>query len=502
MTDNNKTETVVKDQQNTVHTITENIATISKTTINNIIHNINNITNNIIHPNSEIKSIPNPSNNPLITEINELLSDQESIKKRLITPLNNDFFELEVSISENIIQTQYPIKFLIKIPVNYPKEKPELFCITKFSYPHIFDGRDLLDDVIKMPWNSKIFLIEEIINKIPRFIIHFNTSLEDGYLLVVGKYIKDHLYEKKLINKMPVFSSKIKQKEARTFKSVLKPKLLTISDLSICLYEIVPKNQEYYKLSFHANLSDLATFKRNTQENLITLTFKNINDQNKTFDIVIKTEDTEEIRSILLEKMELFGKEYNISKKDIKRKMGKLPSIDIEKTEKKIMDLEKNIEIEKNELTSNQINQLMNLYQTAIEYYSAVNNPRYAEITQKIQNLLNSKQLKEFMEKPPEEKKERSNKKKTSKKEAVEKVEETPTPMAITMSKGAGDLDALDVGLNDEEEEEEEEEEENNDENKKDEKTDVKNDEEKKENDNGNKEEIKTKGDNENLNKE
>ena len=200
--------------------------------------------------------------------------------------------------------------------------------------------------------------------------------------------------------------------------------------------------------------------------------------------------------------MELFGKEYNISKKDIKRKMGKLPSIDIEKTEKKIMDLEKNIEIEKNELTSNQINQLMNLYQTAIEYYSAVNNPRYAEITQKIQNLLNSKQLKEFMEKPPEEKKERSNKKKTSKKEAVEKVEETPTPMAITMSKGAGDLDALDVGLNDEEEEEEEEEEENNDENKKDEKTDVKNDEEKKENDNGNKEEIKTKGDNENLNKE
>ena len=57
------------------------------------------------------------------------------------------YIELELLIPESLTQIQYPIKFLLKITMNFPKEEPELYCITKFSYPHIYDGRNLLNAV-------------------------------------------------------------------------------------------------------------------------------------------------------------------------------------------------------------------------------------------------------------------------------------------------------------------------------------------------------------------
>ena len=46
--------------------------------------------------------------------------------------------------------------------------------------------------------------------------------------------------------------------------------------------------------------------------------------------------------------MELFGKEYNVNKKIIKKRMGKLPCTDIEKVEKQIQSIEKEFKENKN----------------------------------------------------------------------------------------------------------------------------------------------------------
>ena len=136
----------------------------------------------------KLSNIMNDNQNSfLMKEINEVLEDQEEIKKKLLNK-NKDYIELEISIPESLTQISFPIKFLLKIPNEFPKEEPELYCITKFCYPHIFDGRNLIDEVIKTKWINNKFNLDTIINRIPKFIIEFNSSLEDGYLLLVGKY--------------------------------------------------------------------------------------------------------------------------------------------------------------------------------------------------------------------------------------------------------------------------------------------------------------------------
>ena len=160
------------------------------------------------NPNQNISFIPNPNNNLVIKEVNELLMDQDQIKRK-VSNYNKDFIELELSIPESLTQSQYPIKFLLKISMEFPKDDPELYCITKFSYPHIYDGRDLLYDVLKKKWQRNTHSLDVIINRIPRFIIEFNNSLEDGYLLLVGKYMIDHLYSLDKVKELPIFHQNV-----------------------------------------------------------------------------------------------------------------------------------------------------------------------------------------------------------------------------------------------------------------------------------------------------
>ena len=159
--------------------------------------------------------IPNINNNLIIQEVNELLMDQEQIIKK-VTNCNKEYIELELSIPETLTQGKYPIIFLLKITMMYPKEEPELYCITKFSYPHVYDGRNLLKDVLKSNWNSEIHNLDIVINRIPKFIIEFNNSLEEGYLLLVGKYTINHVYPFNRIKDFPIFHQNVnKMRESR-----------------------------------------------------------------------------------------------------------------------------------------------------------------------------------------------------------------------------------------------------------------------------------------------
>ena len=66
--------------------------------------------NNIDNLKSEIQ------NNLLFQELSEIMTDQEEIKKKIVNK-NNEFIELELTISESLTQTAYPIKFLLKISI-------------------------------------------------------------------------------------------------------------------------------------------------------------------------------------------------------------------------------------------------------------------------------------------------------------------------------------------------------------------------------------------------
>ena len=186
--------------------------------------------------------------------------------------------------------------------------------------------------------------------------------------------------------------------------------------------------------------------------------------------------------------MELFGKEYNVSQKVIKKRMGKLPCSNIEHVEKQIEKMEKEFNDNKN-INMDLIHKLNTLYQTAVEYYSAINSPQFQFYTEKIKNLMGMPKINELIDKTKEEEKNNSlknenniqNKENTNEKEEKiittglnkiksklsslsgkkDKKEKEPkkvTKPKVSLSNEDEDGGTLDVGSDDEEDEEEEDE--------------------------------------------
>ncbi|CEL92820.1 unnamed protein product [Vitrella brassicaformis CCMP3155] len=60
------------------------------------------------------------------------------------------------------------ISFTIMASPTFPADPPHLFCQTRFCFPSLVDGRDLIFDVMPAPWGSVSF--DQIIRALPSFI--------------------------------------------------------------------------------------------------------------------------------------------------------------------------------------------------------------------------------------------------------------------------------------------------------------------------------------------
>ena len=305
-----------------------------------------------------------PPIDPILAEIQELLTDQDMIQKKLIEQ-NDDNYILELIFPGGITLKNYDIKFLLIISKEYPKKEPELYCITIFSHPHLCDGRNLLNNIINTNWNNKKYPLDFIINKIPRFIIKCDDYINNKNL-ILGKYVLDNIYQIEFLKNLPIFFHLIPEIN----------KIITISDISLCLFDIID-NFKFCKLNFFLNIKDIINIELKEKNNLIIIKY-NINEKENKINIL--TQNYETINALLKEKMKFYEK-----------KIGKLPDIDINKLEKEIEKKEK--EINNNTMNVEECLILMNLYQEAVEYYSAINNPKFRDMTIKIHKLLESTNL-------------------------------------------------------------------------------------------------------------
>ena len=324
-------------------------------------------------PKKEIKIKEDPkttkyyinTNNKIMNEIQELLTDQDIIKKKLIEE-NNEYYVLELLFPEEITQKNMEIKFLLMVNKEHPHKEPQLYCITVFCHPHLCDGRNLLKNVINCEWEKTKIPLETIVNKIPRFIIKYNEYKYDES--IVGNYVLGQYYKITFLKSLPIYFYLISNEN----------KILTISDISLCEYEI-DNNMGYCKLSFFIDIKYITEVKSKKNKNIIIIKYKNPLNNKKT-QIEINTSDYETIKAILDGKIKIYQK-----------KSGKLPDIDINKVEKEIEEKEK--EIKGNNINIEKSLYLMSLYQKAVEYYSAVNNQKFIDITHKIHQLLINTQL-------------------------------------------------------------------------------------------------------------
>ena len=305
------------------------------------------------------------TSNTLMNEIQELLTDQEIISKKLIEE-NKDEYTLELIFPEEITLKDIKIKFLLVVSKDYPNKEPEIYCLTVFSHPHLCDGRNLINNIINGDWNKKKLPLETLINKIPNFIIKQNELIKEDNSINIGKYTLKKIYKINFIKELPIF-----------FHLILNiNQILTISDISLCFYDLDKNNVGSCILSSYIDIKDIIEIISKPDKSMITIKYKN----KKTKSIDIITPSYEVIQGILNEKMKIYQK-----------KIGKLPDIDIVKVEQEIEIKEK--ELNKEESNIDKVMNLMSLYQKAVEYYSAINDQKFGIFTSKIQKLLENSQL-------------------------------------------------------------------------------------------------------------
>ena len=312
------------------------------------------------------------SKDPLYNEIQEILIDQEMIKKKLLEQ-NEISYNLELIFPGELILKKFNVNFLLIIPKKYPKQEPELYCLTVFSHPHLSDGRNLINDIFNNEWTYDNIPIDVIINRIPKFIIKCSEYINKS--LNIGKYLLNHLYPINLLKDLPIFFHLIPENN----------NIITIGDISLCIYELEKENNfKYCKLLSFINIKDIIEVQTKQKSNLIIIKYKY---EKTTKKMNINSQNYNTIEDILKEKMKIY-----------KKKIGKLPDIDIIYLEKEIAEKEKELlNKEKDEqniyMYKEKCLRLMDLYQQSIEYYSAVNNPKFMDINIKIHKLIESTKL-------------------------------------------------------------------------------------------------------------
>lgn len=356
----------------------------------------------------------------------KVVTESKSEIKRTVKKISKDEYQIDITIPTTLTKNALDIELRMLIQKNYPFNPPKLFFITKFIFPHLADCRDVIEDVIGTIWQTQ-YRIEEIIEKIPKFIIEYSSSLEEGYLILAGNFYLGEKYDLSFIESLPVYTKRIKERELVNNKPCDINKVLMISDLYFCLFEVDKKNKNIGILTFWSNIKALITIRRIVKDNICIFVWRNKLEKKKLQEIKIIVQQGEELVNLILGKMECFGINYNISQRSLEPKEGKVPNCDIDMVEKQIEEIEK--QVEGNDKPSLEIVQfLMMLYEKAVEYYSAINNPRYEHFTQKIQNCLKSQAMIDFINKEPEQKKEEKTTndiKEEPKKEEIK--EEEPT---------------------------------------------------------------------------
>jgi len=169
-----------------------------------------------------------------------------------------------------------------------------------------------------------------------------------------------------------------------------------ISDMFVCLFELIEGGmwtKPSLTLVFWTNLRALFTIRKNLVGNKMKFFWKQRH-KKSNYTMELEFDNTQEVVELILDKMEKFGINYKISKQNMGPKTGELPKIDIENVENAISDMEKKIG---NNIEQAEVEYLMDLYQKAVEYYSASNNPKFEYYKNKIH--LSMTRLNDFLDK-------------------------------------------------------------------------------------------------------
>ena len=356
------------------------------------------------------------SNNILKEQLEEITNNKNPLIPFEIKKKGNEEYFIIISLEPTIIANspfdiKQDLEFLIYIQKNYPINPPRLYCLTDFPNLNISELRDLLEDVIKQPFHKEITLLT-IINLLPQFLSDYFLSLQNNPTIQIGKFYLDDIYNIEIIKKIKKkYFKEVNQELAMYGKTIHEElRFLLITNNFFFLFINMGLgiiNIGNMKLAYWAHINSLDTIRHtkgsNTSEYIWKLKKK------RFFTIILKTypvfeKETDKIVDLLIENLKNCGIRYSITNKNLGPKTGQLPPIEINIVEDEINKLEIKI---KNPETLNQENLkiLMNLYEKAVQYYSAINDNRFEGYMKKIQSLMSDQKYMSLLEGDLEEKK-------------------------------------------------------------------------------------------------
>jgi len=203
------------------------------------------------------------------------------------------------------------------------------------------------------------------------------------------------------------------------------PRYLVLSQSNLLNFEIIDKKNNQMKLISWANLQSLLNIKRKKDEQFtLILTWKDAHKSDGLTQI-IALEQASKFCELIIRNMKGFG--VKISKNIIKQPDLTLDDVTVKAYDQiDIMDLLENITILESrlpeEFTIDIVNTLMMLYQKAVEYYSALNDPAFDDFLEKLHLLLSREDVQILLRSKTEVK--NVNAEKTKEKKKVESEDE------------------------------------------------------------------------------
>ena len=333
----------------------------------------------------------------LEAQFDELKSLNEKINVS-IEEIARKQFLLFITIDPKLINKDDKIKFLddirfiLLLKANYPKNQPLLYCVSKFIHPGICDCRDLLEDTIQTKWKKK-YTLKMIINKIPSFIINYISKAKQN--LMIGKYYLDSIYEISIIQYTPFLYydsiSEILLTNNKNNYSLEDRKILLTESFLLLFNNKSLFELDQLKLIFVGPIKSLSFIKQIYKEKIIELKWC-IKNKKKYSVMRLKSKNSNLLVNTLIQNLTNKKIGFTISdKKFTGKKQGAIPQIEIKLVENGIKEAE-NIIINKKEVTKENITNLINLYEKAIQYYSALNDDKFKILLKKIQDIYSNEE--------------------------------------------------------------------------------------------------------------
>ena len=344
----------------------------------------------------------------LSDEIQNQLNELSNIDNRILieSQINpNNELLIAITINKSLIHFYKEpldiIRFILQVKSTYPESPPLLFCISRFCIPELCDGRDFLEDTLQMKWDKNSCFLKLIVSQIPSFVqryLNYINGTENISNIILqrkmfGKYYLDSIYETSILQYVPYlyFDSILEIVNIEEKRAIYEERKIIITDNFLLLFtdKSLYENDKL-RLIFVGPITSLIYIRQFYKDGVVLLKWiiKGKGFQSGNYTMQLQTQDGDYIVDTLIDNLSKRSINFKVTNKingNIKRE-GRVPMIEINLVEEEIKNLEKKIN-NKEGINKESISILINLYEKAIQYYSALNDKRFEIYIKKIHEI-------------------------------------------------------------------------------------------------------------------